>query len=263
MVMSIFVTTRPTASNMDCGLRLGLIQSDEPEWEKGTKNHQPWRDMFMLRGFNDIIISDYMYEFADKYNMNIAGKIPLGIDTNVFYPNMKFETPKPNDHSMMVVTKGIHVWYDGFDYLVPAIEKLSEEYSDLRVLWLGFSPPSLPCTLEHYRTYDEKEVAQIYNKASVYVLPSLIEGSPTTVKEAMACGTAVITTAIGVDWGVDKENVVFIPPKDSNSIVDAVSMLFDDERMRERIALNGLRTIRARKPEKCIEEFGKILEGLL
>ncbi|RMD97728.1 MAG: glycosyltransferase, partial [Deltaproteobacteria bacterium] len=60
-----------------------------------------------------------------------------------------------------------------------------------------------------------------------YILPSLYEGMPTVILEAMANGLPIIATDIGaVRTMVDEENGLVIPPGSPQAIVDAVRHLF-------------------------------------
>jgi len=230
---------------------------------RGQPQYEEWKKCFELDGFKDIIIADHMWEFAEKYGMDIVGKLNPGVDTLTFCPCQAFLSPKPWDHSIMVVTKGAHVWYDGHDYLIPAINSLASKYPDLEVTWLGYPPPKMSCKVTHVRTYNEDEVARLYSRATVFVSPSLIEGTPRTVREAMACGTPVVATPIGLDYAEHGENIWLVPMKDAQAIVEGVSTLFEDECLRERIMLNGLRPWRERTHLAYVKHFYSILGGLL
>jgi len=263
IAMATFVTTRPKAREISCGLRLGLVQSDEPEWVRGEAYYDEWRQAFELDGFRDIIIAEHMSEFAEKYGMNIVGRLTPGIDTITFSPRADMPSGRLGEQAprLFVITKSVPTWYGGHEYLLPALEELARRYPTLSVDWLGYPPPSLPCPVRHHQTYDEHEVAQLYSQATVFVLPSIIEGSPRTVREAMACGTPVVTTPTGVeDYATHGRDVMFVPPRDSNAIVEAVGYLLDNPRERERIALSALRLIQRRTWERYLAEFDAILE---
>jgi glycosyltransferase involved in cell wall biosynthesis len=259
-VLSTFVATRPIARQLNCGARFGLVQSDEPEWVVGRTNYKQWRAAFELDGFHDIIIADHMRGFAAKYGMNIVGQVSLGVDQHIFCPKADFPINRTPGKRILVVTKGVRVWYDGHDYLIPALHELAKRYPELIIDWLGYPPPAFDCRVDHHQTWNPHEVAGLYSQASVFVLPSLIEGSPCTVREAMACGTAVVTTPTGIDYGRDGENCLLIPHRDTRAIVAAVSRLFDDDREREQIALEGLRTMREHTWARFVGDVERIVE---
>lgn len=89
------------------------------------------------------------------------------------------------------------------------LEEIAKDMSPRQVLFLGAQKP--------------ERVPELLNCADVLVLCSLFEGSPTTVKEALACGVPVVTTPVGDVAQVVKDNinglVVF---KDSEKFSQAI-----------------------------------------
>jgi glycosyltransferase involved in cell wall biosynthesis len=75
----------------------------------------------------------------------------------------------------------------------------------------------------------KRELLELYNTSSVFVLPSLSEGFPNTVLEAMACGTPVIVTS-----GIGLEEVVataglYVPPREPVQLSDMILKILDNE----------------------------------
>jgi glycosyltransferase involved in cell wall biosynthesis len=79
----------------------------------------------------------------------------------------------------------------------------------------------------------------------------------------MACGTPVVTTEIGVDYGIDHENVMFVPPENGMAIADAVSELFDNSELRRKLMLNGIQVAHDRTWEKEQKQFIDIINRLV
>ena len=74
------------------------------------------------------------------------------------------------------------------------------------------------------------EIPEFMNAADIFVLPSLSEGRPNVVAEAMACGLPVIATAVNgtpelIEDGIDG---MLVEPGNSKSIEDAVLRLLGD-----------------------------------
>jgi glycosyltransferase involved in cell wall biosynthesis len=69
-----------------------------------------------------------------------------------------------------------------------------------------------------------EELADCYRDASVFVLPSLDEGRSQAALEAMACGLAVIATAIEGNTGLVDEGVngFVVPPRDAPALAKAL-----------------------------------------
>lgn len=256
-VFSTFHSTMPFAHQMKAGQRFALIQSDEPEWPDDAEGKDSAAGNFRLPGFKCIIIADHMREFEKKYGMHIVGQIPNGVDNIVFTPTWLFEREWP--HKIMVVRKSSDTWYTGWSYVEEAVRQLSQKYHDFGVVVLGGDRPRWSCEVEHVRTFDEREICGLYNKVSCVVIPSLIEGSSLVPLEAMASGCPVVTTRVGVDYGVEGENVLFVPYKSSGAIVKAVSRVFEDRELRERLYKYGLKTAHERTWEREQEEFLSIV----
>jgi glycosyltransferase involved in cell wall biosynthesis len=66
--------------------------------------------------------------------------------------------------------------------------------------------------------------------ANVFVLPSLSEGSPNALLEAMACGLPVVATRVGgvPEIATDGATALLVPPKDPLSLARAIDRLLDD-----------------------------------
>jgi glycosyltransferase involved in cell wall biosynthesis len=86
----------------------------------------------------------------------------------------------------------------------------------------------------------------LYRESDVFILPSLTEGWPQSLLEAMACGIPVVATRVGgiPQMVADGENGLLIDPASPEAICDAVTRLVDDFRLRIRLIERGLSTVR-------------------
>ena len=70
----------------------------------------------------------------------------------------------------------------------------------------------------------------------VFVLPSLTEGTPNGIVEAMSCGLPVIASAIGgVTDMLTPETGLLVPPGEPKALADAMNRLAADRDLRERM----------------------------
>ena len=85
------------------------------------------------------------------------------------------------------------------------------------------------------------DVADLLAAADLFVLPSLFEGLPVSVLEAMAAERPVIATAIGgTDEAVAHESTgLLVPPKDPAALAAAIRRLQDDPAAARRLAVAG------------------------
>ncbi len=93
---------------------------------------------------------------------------------------------------------------------------------------------------QHTPNVPQTQLAELFRSADVFVFPTLVEGMPMVVLEAMASGLPVIVTPHGpgdiVRDGVDG---YVIPPCDSDAIVDRLERLYADRELRLEMGRNA------------------------
>jgi len=94
----------------------------------------------------------------------------------------------------------------------------------------------------------------------IFVLPSLTEGTPMALLEAMSFGIPAIASAVGgipqvIDSG---ENGILVQPGNREEIKNAVHILYTDESLRNRISQNAQRYI---KSKHNIKDWTRKIEG--
>lgn len=90
---------------------------------------------------------------------------------------------------------------------------------------------------------EQSDVAGLYARSHIAVLPSYREGLPKTLVEAAACGRAVVTTNVpGCRDAIEPEETgLLIPPRDAGALALAVQRLADDAALRHRFGQAGRR----------------------
>lgn len=93
-----------------------------------------------------------------------------------------------------------------------------------------------------------EKLIQLYQQATIYVLPSHYEGLPTVLLEAMACGCPIVATSVSgnLDVLTQGHDGILVPPKSPDKIAEAVLKLLDDEKMRNTLGINARNTIENR-----------------
>ncbi len=81
------------------------------------------------------------------------------------------------------------------------------------------------------------DVEHVYGDLDVVVLPSLHEGTPVSVIEAMAAGRPVVATRVGgvPDLLQDGETGLLVPPRDPAALAAAILDLLEDPTLRARL----------------------------
>ncbi len=74
------------------------------------------------------------------------------------------------------------------------------------------------------------ELIALYQRATLTVVPSSLEGFSRPALESMACGTPVVGSAVGaIPELVDERSGVVVPPQRTGALVDALLCLLQDE----------------------------------
>ncbi|MEP7134051.1 MAG: glycosyltransferase family 4 protein [Chloroflexota bacterium] len=95
--------------------------------------------------------------------------------------------------------------------------------------------PHLPIVVTGY--ISPKDLPAYYSLIDVFVHPSLRDGMPNAILEAMACEKAVIATSVGgvSDVIKDRVNGSTVPVNDAESLSKAILELLEDESLRSRL----------------------------
>lgn len=172
--------------------------------------------------------------------------VHCGIDTDVFHPTPDVDKKRYR----LMATVSADAPLKGAHYLINALPALVERFPDLELLLVGKPKPggSTERLIERLELSDRircvtgistEELVRYYNEAEVVVVPSVYEGFGLPAGEAMACGTAVVSSNGGALPEVVGDACIQVPVRDSAAIADAVARLFDDAELREQIARAG------------------------
>lgn len=93
----------------------------------------------------------------------------------------------------------------------------------------------------------ERDVARAYRTMDIFVLPSLFEGLPMSLLEAMASGCPVVATTVGgVGEVIDNEVTgLLVPPENPHLLAEAIFRLATDTPLRQAIALRARQHVEA------------------
>lgn len=127
----------------------------------------------------------------------------------------------------------------GYIYLIQAFALLHARGVPAKLLIIGegcerarLAQEIRRCNLvDHVLLPGYREAAADYiSLFDVFVLPSLTEGLPLALLEAMAKRTPIVATRVGgvPDVVADNETGLLVPPQDRNALADAVHSLYSD-----------------------------------
>lgn len=176
--------------------------------------------------------------------------IPNAVDTNRFRPGTKH---KEN----LVVWTGRFVPEKGLNYLIKAARIIEKKFKDVKFMLVGYGPlkrkiMELTCNYGLLNKvvyvmgpFNRNQVADILGKSSIFVLPSLKEGLPLSLLEAMACGKPVVGSNVpGIsDILTHRHNGLLIQPKNPEALANAILTLLNNKYLRKKLGQNARQLI--------------------
>lgn len=131
--------------------------------------------------------------------------------------------------------------------LIAAFTSSAARYPRLQLMVLGAGMPEETVRADFpqgvrdrvhcVNAVNEEETAQAFADADLYVLPSLFEGTPLTLMEAMMSGLPIITTATcGMRDAIENErNGLLVPIRAPERIIEACERLIENRELRARL----------------------------
>lgn len=87
-------------------------------------------------------------------------------------------------------------------------------------------------------TGEKNNISELLSMSNLFILPSIWEGLPNALLEAMAAGLPVIATRVGgvPEVITDNETGLLVESKDSGALAEAIERMIKDGPLRERLA---------------------------
>jgi glycosyltransferase involved in cell wall biosynthesis len=176
---------------------------------------------------------------ADRARIEI---IPNAVDTERFRPRdraeMRSKLGLPRD-AFIVSFTGHFIDRKGPLRVLEAIRRVPGAQG----VFLGEGPQEpRGSRVLHAGRVGHTEVPEWLGASDVFVLPTLAEGSPNAVIEAMACGLPIVSSDIeSLRETTDESAAILVDPMDIDAIAQAIESLARDEVARRRLAEGALR----------------------
>lgn len=179
-----------------------------------------------------IVLSKEMRKELEDYGFNrkILFLIPNGVNVEKFKPSIDKEIAKKElgfENRKIVIFVGRLNVQKGLEYLLEAFRKIDISGKLLIILGEGTLKEKLQKRAEEIGINDKvwfggnrENVVPYLQASDVFVLPSLSEGLPIALLEAMACGLPVIVSKVGgnIDIVENEINGYIIEPRNTEQI---------------------------------------------
>lgn len=174
-----------------------------------------------------------------------------GVDEKTFIPN-----PDLRNKAKYVLYTGILRGRKGLFDFVACAERVCKVSPDVKFVICGGGPllNSLKQKVERLGLgnrvvflgrVSRSHLIQVYQNATIHVVPSHYEGLPTVLLEGMACGLPIVATDIG---GINEvvtsgSNGILVPSKSPELLANQVLYLLNDPELRKKLGTAARNTI--------------------
>lgn len=171
---------------------------------------------------------DYLVEQM-QINKNKIRVIPNAIDINKFKPSI--------GDKKYILFVGRGTIPKGIDTIIEAAPKIKEKILVVtKLISDNFLQLGRKKGVKFIFNVSHAEINKIYDKAKIFILPSLDEEQPLTILEAMSSGLPIVTTKVGSGGLVqDGINGVIISPQNPQELAEAINKLTNNPELLEKI----------------------------
>jgi glycosyltransferase involved in cell wall biosynthesis len=223
--------------------RCGYLLSEFQELRYGTKSAEAKtaqdleREVFLGADAVAVTTNAMAASIKERYSVqdNVIRVIPNYVETNRFVPSKR----EPNQKLRIAFVGRL----DKQKNLLAFFEAVAG--LDVEVWLIGYGPQradlekkteGAKAAFRFLGNVPNAELPGLLNNCDIFVLPSLYEGHPKALLEAMACGLPVVGTRVpGTRELIQDDENGILCETDSASIRAAIEQLINDASLRERL----------------------------
>lgn len=192
-------------------------------------------------------------EIADGNKIHVAR---WGVDSKVFHPA---DEPPSGFRALFFGGNPVR---KGLTYLLEALNLLKDPEIELWVLgcdpWGGVTQPRTRV----FGMVPHAQVPEIIRQCHVLVLPTLEDGMPLAVQEAMASGVVPMTTECAADAFKDGAEGFVVPYRAPQAIAEKLSLLKRDSGLLQAMSALARRKAETQTWERFVSEFAAIIRAV-
>lgn len=172
--------------------------------------------------------------------------IPNGVNLGIFYP----DPVELEDHYPTLLWIGRIVKGKGVHFLIQATALILREIPNIRLKIIGEGPEKEKMeelikklnledaiSISDYVNY--QNLPDIYRESDIFILPSMNEGVPKTVLEAMACGKPIVISEFSHLRELISDSGLMFQKGDIYALAGAILKLMNNETLRKEYGKNA------------------------
>lgn len=200
-------------------------------------------DGIILTNQDDIDFILKHFRLNGKYKKNKIRHLINFINTNLFKP-------------LSITKKDKHILFIGNMHRGKNINNLVMAFKDLKdfsldIIGKGYDEEKLREIKENQKIninflglFPNNKIPEIINQYEIFILPSIYEGNPKVLLEAMSCGIACIGTNVhGINTILEHNENGYLCGTSVKAISEAILNLYNNEKLREQIGKNARKFI--------------------
>ena len=217
-------------------------------------------------------------------NENKVIVVPNGVDTEKFKPRGKENARDllnlPQDKNIILFVGALRS-IKGVDYLIEAAKKFVGANTELYMVGRDDGlKKSLVKMAQERKIIDfikfigpvnHEDIPLWISASDILVLPSLSEGRPNVILEALACEVPVVATDVGgiPELMINGETGYLVPAKNPPELSEKINKLLEDENLRKKMGKIGRQSITQRgltweaHAKKTVDIYSKLLQSSL
>ncbi|MEA2020136.1 MAG: glycosyltransferase family 4 protein [Patescibacteria group bacterium] len=194
-----------------------------------------------------------------------------GIDTKTFAPAQK----KKDNSIFKILSTSRLTSRKGISYLIKGFAKFHKKVPESELILVGSGNKKselfimakergLNSSIKFSGSVPHEDIPEKYQRADVFVLPSLNEGMSNSLLEAMACQLPVIATDTGGTAElVDTSNGIIVKKKSSKDIANALSTLYDNKEKLEEMGRESKKKAEKLSWEKITNDYYQLYQQIM
>ncbi len=226
-----------------------------------------------------VSVSPAISEELERLNINNSriSFIPNGVDVDYYCPPRR----RKNLRSHLYLRKKFVIGVvgrlsveKGHRYLIDALKEVKKNTPDIQVLIIGDGPlkgklqdrvHALGLSDSVIFTGFQDNMPSLYKDMDIFVLPSLTEGVPMALLEAMSLELPVVATRVGgVPFVLGDAEGILVDAGKSKELADAIVSLVRNPSLRGKYGKNGrVKVVKEFSLDVCYMKYKKVYEKVL
>jgi glycosyltransferase involved in cell wall biosynthesis len=216
-------------------------------------NWQRKREIYSKSRLNIVTPSRWLMQKVEKSILKLGAVetriIPNGVDISIFQPadqriaRSSVGIQQDTKVVLFAANNGRENIFKDYNTMQSAIALIEKHLQGQKMIFIVLGtddPPERIGQIEiRFVPYqqDPKVVARYFQAADVYIHAARADNFPTTILEAMACGTPVVATAVGgiPEQISDGETGFLVPQGDAQAMAARIEQILSDDGLRQQM----------------------------